>query len=91
LKRAEIKARRGAGRSGRPAARAGEDLRTKLSTCLGKGRFVSAGEALAAAAASGPKLRAYRCDRCGRFHLTSRTNGKRTKRPDAGGENPEPQ
>jgi hypothetical protein len=78
LKRAEIKARRGAGQVGQV-----DDVRTKLSTCLRKARFGSAEEALAAAASSGPKLRAYRCDRCGRFHLTSRTKGKRMKRPEA--------
>jgi hypothetical protein len=58
-------------------------VRTKLSTCLRKAGFVSAEEALAAAASSGLPLSAYRCDRCGRFRLTSRTKGKRTKRPEA--------
>lgn len=31
---------------------------------------------MGAARASGLVLRAYRCERCGRFHLTSRTKGK---------------
>ena len=35
----------------------------------------------ALAASSGTELRAYRCDRCRRFHLTSRTKGKRVPRP----------
>ena len=34
-----------------------------------------------AAARSGLELRTYRCDRCGLFHLTGRTKGKRIPRP----------
>jgi hypothetical protein len=35
---------------------------------------------LVAARADFP-LRAYRCDRCRKFHLTGRTKGKRVVRP----------
>lgn len=52
-------------------------MRTKLSTCARKARFASEAGALKAIARSGLVLRPYRCDRCGRFHLTSRTKGKR--------------
>ncbi len=52
-------------------------MRTKLSVCNRKRRFASHGEALAAAAAAQIVLRPYRCDRCGQWHLTSRTKGKR--------------
>ncbi|HEX8535046.1 MAG TPA: hypothetical protein VF662_12835 [Allosphingosinicella sp.] len=57
-------------------------MRTKLSTCERKVRFGSAAEADAAAARAALPLRAYRCDRCRWFHLTSRTKGKRVPRPD---------
>jgi hypothetical protein len=52
-----------------------------LSICLRKQRFGSSEEAAAAALASGLVLHPYRCDRCHRFHLTSRTKGKRIARP----------
>jgi hypothetical protein len=55
-------------------------VRTRLSVCIRKRRFGSEEEALRAAQATQPELRAYRCDRCRRFHLTSRTKGKRTPR-----------
>jgi hypothetical protein len=57
-------------------------VRTKLSVCLKKLRFASEEDAMLAASSSGLPLRPYRCDRCRRFHLTSRTKGKRIKRPD---------
>lgn len=38
-------------------------------------------EALAVGFAHGLDLRTYRCDRCHRIHLTSRTRGKRIPRP----------
>ncbi|HZG33428.1 MAG TPA: hypothetical protein VEZ59_09140 [Sphingopyxis sp.] len=37
---------------------------------------MTAEEAVVAAQRSGLVLRPYRCDRCRRFHLTSRTRGK---------------
>lgn len=55
-------------------------MRTKLSNCRRKARYASEADALAVAARSGLVLRPYRCDRCGRFHLTSRTKGKRVPR-----------
>ncbi len=56
-------------------------MRTRLSICARKRGFASADEAQAAVILTGLPLRAYRCDRCGRFHLTSRTKGKRVPRP----------
>jgi hypothetical protein len=53
-------------------------MRTRLSVCARKTRYVSYADALAAAQWSGIVLRPYRCDRCRRFHLTSRTKGKRS-------------
>jgi len=57
-------------------------MRTRLSVCVRKARYRSAEAASAAASAAGVTLRHYRCDRCGQFHLTSRTKGKRIPRPD---------
>jgi hypothetical protein len=51
-------------------------MRTKLSTCIRKARFASAADALVVAQTASVALRPYRCDRCGHFHLTSRTKGK---------------
>jgi hypothetical protein len=56
-------------------------MRTRLSICERKRRFASREEAVGAALAAGIVLRPYRCDRCGRFHLTSRTKGKRPLPP----------
>jgi len=57
------------------------DVRTRLSICAKKMRYSSEDEAAAAALAARLPLRAYRCDRCRGFHLTSRTKGKRIPRP----------
>jgi hypothetical protein len=46
-----------------------------------KTRYRSADAASAAANAAALPLKPYRCDRCGQFHLTSRTKGKRFPRP----------
>ncbi len=51
--------------------------RTRLSVCQRKQRFASQQEALAAALAAQIDLRPYACDRCGKYHLTSRIKGKR--------------
>ncbi|WP_168711537.1 hypothetical protein [Sphingomonas sp. PAMC26645] len=51
--------------------------RTRLSVCRRKARFVSEADALIVAQIGRVPLRAYRCDRCLQFHLTSRTKGKR--------------
>jgi hypothetical protein len=58
-------------------------MRTRLSICRKKLAFGSDAEASAAIARSGLPLRPYRCDRCGRLHLTSRRKGKRVPRPPA--------
>ena len=56
-------------------------MRTRLSICNRKVRYASGREAYLAAANATIILRPYRCDRCRRFHLTSRTKGKRAPRP----------
>ena len=56
-------------------------MRTRLSVCRKKARFASEQDALLAAERTELTLRPYRCDRCRLFHLTSRTKGKRIKRP----------
>lgn len=56
-------------------------MRTRQSICRKKVSYHSQDEALAAVERSGLPLRTYRCDRCQRFHLTSRTKGKRIPRP----------
>jgi len=58
-------------------------MRTKLSTCRRKMRFASEGDAVRAALGAAFALRPYRCDRCGQFHLTGRTKGKRPPRAGA--------
>ena len=47
-------------------------MRTRLSVCRRKARYDTREQALAAAAGFGLALRAYACERCLRFHLTSR-------------------
>jgi len=56
-------------------------MRTRLSICARKVSYQTEAEALAVATRAGIALRTYRCDRCGQFHLTSRTKGKRIPRP----------
>jgi hypothetical protein len=56
-------------------------MRTRQSICAKKARYASEQEALVAVRRSGLLLLPYRCDRCGTFHLTSRTKGKRTPSP----------
>ncbi|MDG5489545.1 hypothetical protein ACNI3Q_09440 [Sphingomonas sp. FW199] len=56
-------------------------MRTRASICARKARYRSGGEAAAAAASHGLALFPYRCDRCGQFHLTSRSKGRRLPRP----------
>jgi hypothetical protein len=58
--------------------------RTRLSVCNRKARFQTEAEAAQIAAKSGVALRTYRCDRCRKFHLTSRTKGKRVPRRAGG-------
>ena len=56
-------------------------MRTRLSICNRKARYTSGREANLAMANATIVLRAYHCDRCRQFHLTSRTKGKRVPRP----------
>jgi hypothetical protein len=56
-------------------------MRTRLSICAKKARFVSARDAQHIAERATLPLRPYRCDRCRQFHLTSRTKDKRVVRP----------
>jgi len=58
-------------------------LRTRLSICRRKAGYAAEADAIAAMTAATIMLRHYRCDRCGQFHLTSRTKGKRVPRPVA--------
>ncbi|OHC90850.1 MAG: hypothetical protein A2095_06295 [Sphingomonadales bacterium GWF1_63_6] len=57
--------------------------RTRLSICARKRRYGSEEDAREAMARAAIIVRPYRCDRCGLFHLTSRTKGKRILRPVA--------
>lgn len=52
-------------------------MRTRPSICTRKQRFATEADALRGAQAAPFPLRPYRCDRCGHYHLTSRTKGKR--------------
>jgi hypothetical protein len=56
-------------------------MHTRLSICARKARYRTEQEALEIARKASIALRPYRCDRCGQFHLTSRTKGKRVPRP----------
>ena len=56
-------------------------MRTRLSICERKARYRCEADALAIAGKAEFPLRPYRCDRCGQYHLTSRTKGKRIPRP----------
>lgn len=58
-------------------------MKTRLSVCTRKRRFLTDDEALGAAAQDGLALHPYRCDRCRHYHLTSRTKGRRVPRPSA--------
>jgi hypothetical protein len=56
-------------------------MRTKLSTCIKKARYSCEQDALLVARRMDLPLLPYRCDRCGHFHLTKRTKGKRVAPP----------
>ncbi|KPF92696.1 hypothetical protein IP81_05760 [Novosphingobium sp. AAP83] len=60
-------------------------MRTRQSVCARKARYTSSEEAIEAARASGLVLYPYKCDRCFRYHLTSRTKGRRQPRPVVSG------
>jgi hypothetical protein len=51
-------------------------MRTRLSICAKKARYPAREDAIAAAAKADFPLRAYRCDRCWQFHLTSRIKAR---------------
>ncbi len=59
-------------------------MRTRQSICLAKKRYVDRAAADAIAAQYTYQVRAYLCDRCLSWHLTSRLKGKR--RPKPGGD-----
>jgi len=61
-------------------------VRTRLSACARKARYGTEEGAMEVARIIPLELRHYRCDRCGQFHLTSRTKGKRIPRPAHRGE-----
>lgn len=56
-------------------------MRTRLSICRTKIAYATEDSARTAAGNFTLDLRAYRCDRCNLFHLTSRRKGKRIPRP----------
>jgi hypothetical protein len=56
-------------------------MRTRQSICAKKVSYGTEEDAQFVARRSGLQLRTYRCDRCRRIHLTSRTKGKRIPRP----------
>jgi hypothetical protein len=56
-------------------------MRTRQSICEKKAHYPDEEAALLAARTFALPLLPYRCDRCRRFHLTSRTAGKRLPRP----------
>ncbi len=51
-------------------------MRTRLSICAKKARYPTREDAALAAANAQFPLRAYRCDRCWQFHLTSRIKAR---------------
>ncbi|MBA4353654.1 MAG: hypothetical protein C0409_03070 [Novosphingobium sp.] len=56
-------------------------MRTRLSVCQRKARYATREAAVEAARSIGLDLHPYKCDRCLRHHLTSRTKGRRVPRP----------
>lgn len=55
-------------------------MKTRPGICNRKRRFATREEAEAVAAGAPFRLRAYRCELCRQFHLTSRTKGMQTPR-----------
>lgn len=51
-------------------------MRTRLSICATKARYRTREDAAQAAAKADFPLRAYHCDRCWQFHLTSRIKAR---------------
>ncbi len=56
-------------------------MRTRQSICIKKARYATKADALEIAQRAGFPLHPYCCDRCGAFHLTSQTKGRRVERP----------
>jgi hypothetical protein len=56
-------------------------MRTRASICAKKKSYSDKETAIAAANGTDIILHPYRCDRCFRYHLTSRTKGRRIARP----------
>jgi hypothetical protein len=56
-------------------------MRTRLRICKSKISFADRASALLVAEKHEYLVRAYRCDRCAGWHLTSRRKGKRIPRP----------
>ena len=55
-------------------------MRTRQSICNRKARYADEEDALLAALRFALPLFPYRCDRCRKYHLTSRAKGKRLPR-----------
>jgi len=55
-------------------------MKTRSGICLKKKRYSDRESAELAAQAAPFKLRAYRCELCREFHLTSRTKGMKIPR-----------
>ena len=55
-------------------------MKTRLGICRKKKRYKTRDQAELAAQSAPFKLRAYRCELCRQFHLTSRTKGMKTPR-----------
>ena len=57
-------------------------MKTRPGICNRKRKFATREEAEEVAARAPFKLRAYRCELCRKFHLTSRTKGMKTPRSE---------
>ncbi len=62
----------------------GGTMKTRPGICNRKKSFATRDEAERVAARAPFKLRAYRCDLCRKYHLTSRTKGMKTPRYELG-------
>jgi len=60
-------------------------MKTRPGICNRKKRFASRDEAERVAARADVTLRAYKCELCKQFHLTSRTKGMRVPRHEYAG------
>jgi hypothetical protein len=58
-------------------------MRTRASICVKKKSYLGKDDASLAASRADIILHPYACERCGKFHLTSRTKGRRLPRPSA--------